>query len=98
MRLPFVKTPCRDCPFKKDSLKGWLGKERISDILNSDSFVCHKNTKLQCAGHMIINSNNNIFVRMSGNIGIPLELKNKKAIFPTKDKCIKHHTKNNIIG
>jgi hypothetical protein len=57
--LPNVKKPCANCPFRKDSLKGWLGKERMTEILDADSFVCHKKTDKQCAGHMLINDQAN---------------------------------------
>lgn len=47
-----LKTPCKDCPFRKDlpvRLKGWLGKpraEQISiDVLqHGANFPCHKTT------------------------------------------------------
>lgn len=54
-KLPHIKKPCRDCPFRKDTLKGWLGEERIREIITADSFVCHKKTDMQCAGHMLVN-------------------------------------------
>jgi hypothetical protein len=44
-KLPIIQTPCKDCPFRKDSLKGWLGSEQMTEILEADSFVCHKTTK-----------------------------------------------------
>jgi len=68
MKLPNVKKPCKDCPFRKDSLKGWLGKERMQDILMSDSFVCHKKIELQCAGHMLIKNDENIFVQLANRL------------------------------
>lgn len=42
-----LKKPCADCPFRKDSLKGWLGEERAQDIAdavteNDQTFACHK--------------------------------------------------------
>ena len=40
--LPYMKSPCADCPFRKDSLKGWLGADRMEEILGQESFVCHK--------------------------------------------------------
>lgn len=59
MNLPNMKAPCVDCPFRKDSLKGWLGGPRMAEILEEDSFVCHKKTDMQCAGHMIMNGEQN---------------------------------------
>ncbi|WP_045860351.1 hypothetical protein [Teredinibacter purpureus] len=65
MALPYRKKPCPDCPFRKDSLEGWLGKARMTEILSEDSFVCHKRHDLQYGGHMIINGNDNGFVRLA---------------------------------
>ncbi len=92
MKLPHVKKPCKDCPFRKDSLKGWLGKDRMTQILRAESFVCHKKTDLQCAGHMLIKSQDNSFVRLSKQLGIKLKLLGKELVFDSKESCIKHHT------
>lgn len=47
-----LKQPCKDCPFRRDSPKGWLGGERarqIADSLHEENgmgggsvFPCHK--------------------------------------------------------
>lgn len=89
--LPCRKSPCKDCPFRKDSLKGWLGKERMTGILKQSSFVCHKNINLQCAGHMIIRKNANEFYRLAKSMNIPLKLKNENLIFNNEGDCIEHH-------
>jgi len=91
MSLPNVKKPCKDCPFRKDTLKGWLGKERMQEILDQQSFVCHKKTHLQCAGHMLINGNDNEFFRLAGRLGIPLELSGKELVFDSREACAAHH-------
>lgn len=92
IRLPNIKKPCKDCPFRKDSLKGWLGKERMTEILNTDSFVCHKDTSKQCAGHMLIKGKDNAFVKLANEINIALKLKGKNLVFNTVNDCINHHT------
>lgn len=91
MSLPNVKKPCKDCPFRKDSLKGWLGKERMTQILEADSFVCHKKTDLQCAGHMLINGNANGFVRLANHMGIEVQLSGEELVFDSQQDCIEHH-------
>ena len=96
MRLPNVKKPCANCPFKTDALKGWLGKERMTEILAADSFVCHKTIdgkreRLQCAGHILIKGDENQFVRMAKQLKIPLKLSGREEVFATKEECIKHH-------
>lgn len=52
-KLPHMKRPCQDCPFRIDTKQGWLGEERMKDTLAAKSFVCHKtlhHTRQQCAG------------------------------------------------
>jgi hypothetical protein len=72
-------------------MKGWLGRDRMSEILEADSFVCHKNTSLQCAGHMIINSENS-FVILAHRLGLKLNLSGSELVFNSKQDCINHHT------
>lgn len=91
MTLPNMKKPCKDCPFRKDALLGWLGADRMTEILNSESFVCHKKTDLQCAGHMLINGTGNSFVRLAERLGIDVELTGSDLVFQSKKQCIEHH-------
>lgn len=41
-----LKKPCAACPFKEDSLRGWLGGETVQstlDFVNREvDFACHK--------------------------------------------------------
>lgn len=93
MNLPNCKKPCADCPFRKDSLKGWLGRGRMEEILSSDSFTCHKtNKELQCAGHLIIKKDENSFYRLAGRMGYDLKLKGHSLIFDSEQECIDHHS------
>ena len=89
--LPHVKKPCADCPMRKDSMKGWLGAERMIEILNQDSFVCHKKQHLQCAGHMLLLGKNNSFVALADRLKIKLELSGRGLIFNTPMECVGHH-------
>lgn len=97
-KLPYVPKPCPQCPFRKDTMKGWLGGERMKEILNNSSFVCHKtaygkdNDKRQCAGHMIIKGKENDFFRVADSLGLGLNLKGQDLVFETKEDCIKHHS------
>lgn len=90
-KLPHVKKPCSNCPFRKDIVKGWLGRDRMTEILGAPSFVCHKKTSMQCAGHMLINGKENHFVRLAGSLGIALKLSGRDQVFDTKADCIEHH-------
>jgi len=97
MNLPIIKSPCKNCPFRKDTLKGWLGSDRMTEILESDSFVCHKTTKSelkyrkQCAGFMILKDTESAAVRYAELLEIDLGLKGKELIFENKKDCINHH-------
>jgi hypothetical protein len=42
-----LKEPCKECPFRKTSLKGWLGGELTAKqthdmVLGEADFACHK--------------------------------------------------------
>lgn len=89
--LPHIKKPCRDCPYRKDALKGWLGADRVRELLAAESFVCHKKLDRQCAGHMLIKGEANAFVRMANRLQIPLELSGRELVFESQDQCIEHH-------
>ena len=91
MKLPRQKKPCANCPFRKDSLKGWLGRERMTEILEAETFVCHKNTNLQCAGHMLILGQENKFVELAGRMNIDLGMLGKELVFDDLQDCIDHH-------
>lgn len=91
MKLPNMKAPCQDCPFRKDSLRGWLGGDRTAEILAADSFVCHKKTDMQCAGHMLINGDENAFVMLARRLRIALNLSGTEKVFANKAACIQHH-------
>ncbi len=91
MKIPCVKKPCKDCPFREDSMEGWLGEERAEQIANSGSFVCHKNTDLQCAGHMIMRGQRNEFVRLAARLGVDLKLKGDELVFDDTQDFIDHH-------
>ncbi len=90
--LPNVKKPCGDCPFRKDTLNGWLGAERMTEILDQQSFVCHKKNHLQCAGHMLMKGEGNSFVRLAGRLNIKLELSGEDLVFDSNAECIEHHS------
>jgi len=93
VKLPNIKAPCKDCPFRKDAPEGWLGEERIINILAASSFTCHKTsrTRLQCAGHMIIKGDENDFVLMAKRLSLETGIKGHDLIFDTKNECIEHH-------
>lgn len=94
----YVKKPCKDCPFRKDSMKGWLGKDRVTEFLDTDSFICHKTTggeltdRRQCAGHMLMKGQSNGFVRIANQLGERLNLTGGDLVFDSEQDCIDHHS------
>lgn len=103
-KLPYMLSPCLNCPFKKDTLKGWLGKKRANEIANSDSFVCHKTVdhiqekkgdlskRKQCAGFMIMKKNECSAVRLTIALGLEIPVDNQKIVFDKKSDFIKHNS------
>lgn len=98
MKLPYMKAPCSNCPFRKDTMKGWLGRERMKGILESGSFTCHKTTGRrdedlkQCAGHMLMLGEDSAFVQVAKRFGTPVQLKDHDRVFESKQQCIDHHS------
>ena len=72
-------------------MKGWLGGDRMAEIVAADSFVCHKQTSMQCAGHMLVNGEENAFVRLASRLRIALSLSGAEKVFASKVACIEHH-------
>jgi hypothetical protein len=95
MNFPNCKKPCKNCPFRKDTLKGWL--PNIEEYVYAKSFVCHEtNTlperdRLQCAGHMLLRGEESQFVRFAKRINVELELSGREQVFDTVADCIMHH-------
>lgn len=94
MNLPHKKAPCKDCPFKTTAVKGWLGKERMEEILSGSSFVCHKDTSKQCAGHMLIKGESNEYVQLANRLGLDLEMVTREEgqVFESEQDCVDHHS------
>lgn len=91
-KLPHIKKPCKDCPFRKDTLKGWLGEDATRDILRQSSFVCHKKRDHQCAGHMLL-VEHNAFAQIASRMGYTLALSGREQVFDSPEDCIAHHSR-----
>jgi len=85
----YMKSPCGQCPFRKDCLKGWLGEERAEQILYSESFTCHKNPLRQCSGAMQLGPFNT-FAQIGLRLG-QVELKGADKLFESETEMINHH-------
>ena len=94
MNSPNRKNPCSQCPFRKDVMRGWLGSERMKEILSQKSFTCHKTNKaLQCAGHMIIKGEENDFVKLANKLRIDTCLTGHELIFKSEEDLINRHSR-----
>ncbi len=63
----------------------------MTEILQAESFVCHKKTAMQCAGHMLLKGEENVFVAVAGRLGIELDLTGADRVFKSKAACVEHH-------
>ncbi len=76
--------PCKNCPFRSDCTKGWLGTERMQSIVDNTifgnrPFVCHETSSLPdpkqqfCAGKLIlesrVNAGGNLHTRLGMDLG-----------------------------
>ncbi len=91
-KLPHITSPCGQCPFRKDSLQGWLSNGRMENILKQDSFVCHKRKDKQCAGFMLVKGQESTYVQIAGRMGIDLGLQGHELVFESHAACIEHHS------
>lgn len=97
MKLPCMLKPCSNCPFRKDTTKGWLGEKRMTDILDSESFTCHKTTtdnildRKQCAGFMLIKDGKSAFELLANKLDNGINLLGRDLVFDTEKDCIQHH-------
>ncbi len=78
-------SPCKTCPFRSDCTKGWLGLERMQDIINTTifgdlPFICHNTTFLPeskqqfCAGKLILEGRINPGASLHTLLGMDLGL------------------------
>jgi hypothetical protein len=110
--IPFfrLKKPCSNCPFRKDTSKGWLGKRRakqISEDIKDLSFSCHKTTyndkvkEAFCVGAIILSGKEsymgNKSIRIGAILGVfdPDSIKGHDKIFDSYIEFINHHKRDN---
>lgn len=65
----------------------------MTEILGVDSFVCHKKTDNQCAGHMLIKGSDNAFVALAERLRVKLNLTGAEQVFDSETACVEHHRK-----
>jgi hypothetical protein len=86
-------TACSDCPWRRDSLNGWLGSltpHEWVQVAHSDSTVeCHTLKGAQCAGIAIYRRN---VAKMAYPPNLRLEA-DKETIFGFPTEFLDHHVK-----
>lgn len=89
------KTPCNECPFRRISMRGYLGgnhPQSFTVLANHDgNFPCHKTMKrakpAQCAGRATMWANQ---CKVSRDDSVPSVLRSEK-VFAHIGEFIKHH-------
>jgi hypothetical protein len=86
------KTPCSDCPFRRDSLPGWLGgyePDQYAQLAHSDERIdCHTKIGPQCAGAAIYREN---VCKSPRDKSVLLLPQNKEKVFGRMQEFLEHH-------
>ncbi len=88
------ESPCDDCPWRRDSLPGWLGplspQEWVESAHGEDKIPCHSYDGPQCAGSAIYRRNVAKSCRDATNLRLPAD---REKVFATPNEFKTHHTK-----
>ncbi len=86
------KKVCRDCPFSRKALKGWLGsltpQEWVQLAHGEGTSECHVHTGVSCAGLAIYRANVCKSVRDPSALSLPPD---RKAVFSMPSEFLEHH-------
>ncbi len=86
-------TPCKECPWRRVSMRGWLANEPITEWLgraHGEVVVpCHMHLKGQCAGMAIYRGNVGKKPRYAEVLALP---PNPALVFATPMEFTAHHT------
>ena len=103
MTLPAARpNPCGECPWRRDSLPGWLGPwtaEEWAALAHSDQpIACHTSIEVegswdtsgirQCAGSAIMRAN---LCKSPRDPEVAVGKPNRETIFGWTDEFIEHH-------
>jgi hypothetical protein len=87
--------PCRECPWKRTSCRGWLGPETgypqvyINAAHGEEIIECHTRNLHECAGAAIYRANVKKVTRHGGELKLPQD---KATVFDHPDQFTQHHT------
>jgi hypothetical protein len=85
--------PCGDCPWRRDSLAGWLGGLDVMTWLRGahgdEQIECHTRTGAQCAGAAIYRAN---VCKMSRDPQVLRLQADRARVFATPQEFKEHHS------
>lgn len=88
------RTPCSDCPFRRDSLPGWLGgipAEFFTETAHGEgTYNCHVIVNQQCAGMAVYRANVCKTPRYIAALALPAD---KQKVFAWPTEFLEHHIK-----
>ena len=86
------RAPCSDCPWRRDSLEGWLGslstEEWIAAAHGEARIECHVLLGAQCAGAAVYRANVCKQTRDTTDLRLPAD---RVAVFARPDEFREHH-------
>ena len=84
--------PCSDCPFSRESFRGWLGpataEQWIAGAHGECQVPCHVHPNVQCAGMAIFRANVYKVPRDEETLRLPPD---RVRVFSWDDEFLKHH-------
>jgi hypothetical protein len=84
--------PCSDCPWRRDSLAGWLGvmspREWLSAAHGDGTIECHVHPGAQCAGAAIYRANVAKLPRLLSALRLPAD---RRRVFGAPAEFLEHH-------
>jgi hypothetical protein len=95
MKDLYCKKPCATCIFRKENDAVILHQIAV-DISNNNTHTCHNThgkKRKQCAGHMLVAGNENLFVRCAIAFKDPVQVTGKELVFEDMDEFVNHHKK-----
>lgn len=89
---PICKTPCRECPWRRASLAGWVGgntPEEWAELAQSELRIwCHLRGYLECRGAAIFRRN---IAKLPRDASVLLLEADRVAVFANPAEFIAHH-------
>lgn len=85
-------TPCSDCPWKRDSLPGWLGSHTANEFIamahGEVQYTCHVIVNQQCAGMAVYRRNVCKQPHDPATLRLPAD---RETVFATPAQFLEHH-------